>query len=162
MTNRPELPKTLTQADFDLIAGLCFRQLKRRIALGLSLRPIVSFGVINDGEVIIKQTVMPTIADDEDKEMIVMMMEAALCNSAIDFAVGIFECWYVRNPEPMGPEDTLADHPRKIEAVIVNILSKDSQVVVIHPLHRNPTRIEPGESFTEMKGRFVRPKPPRH
>jgi hypothetical protein len=166
MNTTPQMPKTLTEPDFKAIAEFCFETTEKALKSlppGRQLPPCVLLGSITHGEdygeIAIRHGFFPPLEDDRDKAVLTMAMDEMVQAPNIDFAVFIVESWMLVNPETL-PDESIANHPRRQEAVIFSILSKDSQVVVANPLHRNPLRLERGELITAMQGRMVRPRPP--
>lgn len=165
MSTTPKMPKTLTEPDFKAIADFCFetaeKALKQFLPAGQALPPCVLLGTITNGEIDIHHAFIPPLEDDRDKAVLAMTMDAMVKDDDTDFAVCIVETWMLPHAEGHDPTQSIANHPRRQEAIMFNILSKDSQVVVVNPLHRDPLRLERGEMFTRrMIGRMVRPKPP--
>lgn len=88
-----------------------------------------------------------------------------------DFVLSMFEAWVLMSPDPEDiPKGSIEYHPKRTEAVIVNILSKEFQTVVVSALTRtrdpdDPTKekitLEKGSIDFDLKmnGTLVR-KPP--
>jgi hypothetical protein len=164
----PKMPKTLTDQDFKAIADLCFimaDKALKKLPAGHMLPPLVLMGSIsngqNYGEIAIHHTFIPPLDDAQDREILTHVMDTLVQSTDMDFAVFIGESWMVAQPDHMPVTESIANLPERQEAVVFSIMSKDSQVVVANPLHRNPLRLERGEmGMTIGDGRMVRQKPP--
>lgn len=157
MINGPSLPKSLTRADFQLVADRCYRVANKIIQKGKSVESVLILGNINNGKLkVLHSSFMPM--DEQSKDMLVLLMQDLLQHPELDFVAHVTEAWFVSVKDDVIPEGSLADHPNRQEMVIFNIMSKDCQTVVLNPLHRNPNRLEPGkvDFETNMKGRMVR------
>lgn len=167
MTTISSMPETLTEHDFQAIVDLCFAMTGdtlQDMPAGETLPPVVLMGAKRNGDMVIKGAMMPPTLDGAaDKDAVTLFMTSIVQTPAIDFVVLVAESWVVAHAkEHDPPQQSIANHPQRQEAVIFNIMSKDSQAVAVNWLHRYPLRLERGEMLTQMQGRMVRSKPPAH
>jgi hypothetical protein len=99
---------------------------------------------------------------EQDKDCVAGLMLGLAAEPDIEFVVHIVEAWVLVSPKL--PRGSIAKHPRRKEAVLFNILSKDCQILVLNPLHRKPNRLERGtlDFSLDYRGRFMRPPPVRN
>lgn len=160
-TTKPSLPRTLSKADFEAIAERCFQSASQTIAAGKPIPSTLLLGRMHDGKAEIGRVLFVPIEDSDHKIVLTALMEALVQEPDIDFAVHVTEAWFLANPTEL-PTRSIAKHPKRLEAVTFNIMSKDCQTVVINMLHRKPNRLERGAvDFTrELRGLMARDKPP--
>jgi hypothetical protein len=166
-TDKPQLPYTLTREDFEAIAAHCYRIVSKEVAKGREAAQVVLLGRCRDGVPRIQQAVHTPLRDWQDKEAVTLLMTLAVADPEIDFALHVTETWILDLPDDGSaeiPTGSIAKHPKRREAVIFNIMSKDCQIVVINPLRRKPNRLERGtiDFDIQLKGRMVRETPPKN
>lgn len=165
-TDKPQLPYTLTREDVEAIAAHCYEVVSKEIAKGKSAAPLVLLGRCRDGIPSIHNAIHMPLQDWRDKEAVALLMTLAVADPDTDFALHVTEAWVLDLPKknPRIPQRSIAKHPKRREAVIFNIMSKDFQVLVINPLHRKPNRLERGtiDFDITLKGRMVREAPPKN
>jgi len=157
MTTGPSLPKSLTQADFQLVADRCYRVASKIIRKGKAVESVLILGNVNDGKVkVLHSSFMPM--HQQGKDMLVLLMQALLQHPELDFVAHVTEAWILSLKDGATPQPGISNHPDREEVVVFNIMSKDCQTVVLNPLHRNPNRLERGkvDFATKVKGRMVR------
>ena len=160
-SSNPTLAKTLSKAEFEAVAEHCFAAASQAVAKRQRVQSLLLLGRIRDGVVQIGEVMSVPVNRPEDREMLAALMETIVQRPTLDFVVHVTEAWLLLNPTSL-PTKSIANHPKRQEAVTFNILSKDCQIVVINRLHRNPSRLERGEVNFEMQiaGRMVRETPP--
>jgi hypothetical protein len=166
-TETPQLPYTLTREDFEAIAAHCYKIVSREVAKGRDAAPVVLFGRCRDGVLGIESATHTPMREWRDKDAVMLLMSLGVARPEIDFAVQVTETWVLDLPEDGSagiPTGSIEKHPRRREAVIFNIMSKDCQIVVINPLQRKPNRLERGtvDFGITLKGRMVRDAPPKN
>lgn len=85
----------------------------------------------------------------------------------VDIVAQVSEAWYlVKHAEdPHIPDLSIALEPDRKEGVMVFLLSKDSEVLSVNPIHRNPVpHLERGtlDFAQHLEGRFAREQKPTH
>lgn len=166
-TDTPQLPYTLTQEDFEAIAAHCYNVVSKEVARGREAAQVVLLGRCRDGVPSIQNAMHTPLRDWQDKDAVTLLMMLGVADPEIDFAVHVTESWVLALPKDGTgevPTGSIAKHPKRREAVLFNIMSKDCQVVVINPLHRKPNRLERGtiDFGITLKGRMVRETPPKN
>jgi hypothetical protein len=163
MTAERKLPKSITQADFQLIADHCYQFAWRIVRGGHPVVPMVIAGTVDDGRLKTKLLTRVPLETGSDKGMLARLMETLVQHHELDFVALVCEVWTANLKTPDYP-GSLADHPDRQEAVVVNIMSKDNQVVVINTLRRSPIRMKRGKiDFSiKMQGRMVRDPETKH
>ena len=158
MTTERKLPKTLTHDDFQLVADHCYHVTRKIVRKGKTVAAVVIAGTVGERGVNVKLSIGAPMEDDTDKYMVTQLTEALVQHPDIDFVAMVSEAWFVATKDKRDLEGSLADHPDRQEAVIFNILSKDCQIVVMNPLHRNPSRLTRGKLDFSVKfaGRMAR------
>ncbi len=156
-----QLPRTLSREDFEAVANHCYAMSAALLDKCKQMPSLVCLGRMVDGKPVLRHGGEFAIRKAEDKVMLTTLLKAAIQHAETDFVVHITEAWVLLHPKTI-PTRSIARHPKRTEAVIFNILSKDCQVVVMNPLHRKPTRLEQGQVNFDMtfKGRMVRETPP--
>lgn len=164
MTAERKFPKSLTQADFQLIADHCYDVTRKIVRRKRSVKPVCIAGTVEDGKVVVQLSTHVPMETEHDKEMVPFVMEALVLHADFDFVVHICEAWTAPVKDGVLPQGSLANHPKRQEIVVFNIMSKDCQTVVINPLHRNPSRLKPGKVDFSLKvrGRMVRDPETKH
>ena len=158
MTAERKLPKSLTQADFQVIADRCYDVTRKIVRRKQSVIPVCIAGTVEDGKVAVQLSTHVPMETEHDKDMVARFTEALVQHPDIDFVVMVSEAWFVSANDGVIPEGSLADHPNRQEMVIFNILSKDCQNIVMNPLCRNPSHLKRGKVDFSLKatGRMVR------
>lgn len=159
--SQPQLPRTLSREDFEAVASRCYAMCAELIATCKHVPSLVILGRMVDGRPEFHEGGDFAIEKTQDKLLLTALMEALVKHTQIDFVIHVTEAWVLLNPVTI-PTRSIAKHPKRTEAVIFNILSKDCQVVVMNPLHRKPTRLEQGQVNFDMtfKGCMARETPP--
>lgn len=104
------------------------------------------------------------INSSEDKQKLAHTLFKLVSLPENDFVLSMFEAWVLMNPDPNDiPKGSIEHHPKRTEAVIINILSKDFQTVVVSSLTRTKDKItlEKGSIDFDLKmnGTLVRKSP---
>jgi len=105
------------------------------------------------------------LENDADKRRLSWVMETLVSAEGVDMVLHISEAWTLIQPAEQGiPENSIEHHPRRQEAVVFNIRSKDCQTIVNNPLRRDPDRLERGavDMGLELAGRLARKNSTRH
>lgn len=163
MTAERKLPKSLTQADFQLVTDHCYQFARQIVTDGHPVMPMVIAGSVNDGRLKVKLLTRIPLETGSDKEMLTHLMDTLVQHQELDFVALVCEVWTANLKTPDYP-GSLAHHPERQEAVVFNIMSKDNQIAVINTLRRNPNRLKRGKvDFSlQMKGRMVRDPETKH
>lgn len=164
MTSTPQdqqLPRTLSREQFEAVAADCYELSTAALDHFKEVPSMVFIGTIRDGVPYLDQGTHHRITKARDKLELVALMTALVQHPDIDFVVHITEAWVLANPKAI-PSRSIAKHPKRTEAVLFNILSKDCQAIAMNPLKRNPLRLERGtiDFSMTLKGRMVRETPP--
>lgn len=156
-----QLPRTLSRDQFEEVAADCYELSTSALEQLKEVPSMLLLGTLQDGTPFLEQGGLFAIDSDADKQRLVVLMTALVDHPRIDFVVHITEAWVLANPKAM-PKRSIAKHPKRTEAVLFNILSKDCQAIVMNPLQRNPLRLERGaiDFSMTLKGRMVRETPP--
>lgn len=157
------LPPTLTREQFAAVADHCYHVASATLAKDGEVPPVLMIGRFRRGKLRILAAGFVPVEDASDKAKLTMSMQLLAREPRVDFVVHITEAWMLHNPVEL-PADSIAAHPQRQEAVIFNILSRDCQILVVNPLHRDPLRLERGEvNFSlELRGSMARPQPTRN
>ncbi len=156
MTKGKGLPKSLTHADFEAIADYCYRLACKAIRRDGGVSSMLIGGTIDEGKVSVRMSVRTPMEDNDDKLMVTIFMQHLVQRDDCDFVVLITEAWMLRGEHGPLPEGSISQHPRREDMVLFNIMSKDSQTVVLNP--RRGSFLERGKvDFDfQVRGRMVR------
>lgn len=146
---------------FQAVADFCYAKAAHLVAQNQPVAPAVLAGVIEDRRFRVLSAGILSGNPEGARINPLSLLEVLVHQPRIDFAVHTTEAWYVQGHRGEAFEGSLADHPRREEAVIFNILSKDCQAVVINPLRRDPLRLERGavDFSSTLRGRMARERP---
>ena len=158
MTKERNLPKSLTEREFQLVADHCYHVTRKIVRKGRAVAPVIVAGTVGDQGVRVKLSIAAPMASDDDKENVTRLMEVLVQHPDLDFVALVCEAWFVPVKGGRLPEGSLADHPMRQEMVGFNIMSKDCQIVVINPLRRHPSRLIRGKLDFSIRftGRMAR------
>ena len=157
------LSASLTRDDFAAIADHCYRVTNPLVAEDKEVPPVLVAGSCRDCEVRVAFTKPALARTEAQKNRLIPQMEQIVGRPQIDFVAYVTKAWVLDDPDGSQMIYSIANHPGCEEVVLFSIFSKDSQLLVVNPLYRNPSRLQWGTlNFDrEVRGHLARPLPRR-
>jgi hypothetical protein len=157
----------MQEADFETAFNHLYAVVEGVIKQGGEVHPVVLGLKMAKNHSIARLAVLDVadmMGDPEGKDQLAQAMFGLVQSPDLDIVAHVSEAWYlVKDAE--GPEGlsalsgSISTEPDKMEGVIIFLLSKDSEVLALNPIQREPSpRLEKGNlDFTQMlRGRFSR------